>query len=267
MFEAKLIINGREFPIHYKLLKVIADDLPSGEQYAGVAKALLDLDIPSITQALTGNETLTTEDRDGLWEKGNLDIRRSLVDEGAFRKNLSDAQAEQIIALNDSEILKSLANWAEELYPDEDEEQALRLSGKMADALLEFMASHDDESVRRALAENSQTPAKFRPKFGEMLKKGLDFGDSAIAAMTMEEVDLLQNASLENLKTVANSVENIEDKKVRARVMDFLCSHPDPAVRLSLAENFAAPQSAMERLTKDEDADIARAAEEQILEH
>lgn len=265
MFDAKLIINGQEFPLHYKLLKSIADHLPSGENYAPLAKALLDLNIPSITQGLVDNECLTVEDRDAIWENGDLDIRRSLADENAFRINLSDAQASQIIAINDSEILKSIANWAEQLYPEEDEEQAMRLSGKMADALLEFMASHSDESVRRELAENSQAPAKFRPKFSEMLKNGLHLGDSAIAGMTMEDVEMLQNATLDNLKAVANSAENIKDRKVRARVLNFLGSHPDPAVRLELAENYAAPQSVMERLAKDEDPDIANEAGRHLL--
>lgn len=260
MVDAKLIVNGNEFPIHYKMLSVIADNLPDSRHYAPLAHALLALDVPSITLGLIRNDALSLDDLDAIWEKGDLDLRRRLVDENIFRSNLTDAQAEQIIAINDSEILKSLARYAERLYPDKGKKQAMRLSGKMADALLEFMANHSDGDVRRELAENYDVPAKFRPSFAEMVKMGIVIWHGLVDDMTQDDLDLLSISPLEILKTVANSVEDIKDSEVREKVIDFLCSHPDPAIRLELAENSAAPHSALRRLTEDSDLDVVQAA-------
>lgn len=50
--EMKLTINGREYPIHYKMLMAIAENLPSGENYASLAKSLVALDITSLTEEI-----------------------------------------------------------------------------------------------------------------------------------------------------------------------------------------------------------------------
>lgn len=167
MFDAKLIVNGQEFPIHYKMLNEIAGNLPNSGHYAPLAQALLALGIPSITRELIGNVALSVEDLDSIWEKGDIDMKRRLVDEEAFRKNLTDAQAEQIISCNDSEMLKYLARYAEDLYPMRDEKQAMRLSGKMADALLECMLNHADGGC----AGGWPKTRRLRPNSGRRLRK------------------------------------------------------------------------------------------------
>lgn len=266
MFDAKLIVNGQEFPIHYKMLNEIASNVPSSSHYAPLAQALLALGIPSITRELIGNDVLSVEDLDTIWEMGNIDLQRRLADVKTFRKNLTDAQAEQIISINDSAILKELARYAEDLYPMKGEKQAMRLSGKMADALLECMLNHADEGVRRRLGENAQAPAKFRPPLAEIARKGSLMWGTDVSGLTIEDLEVLKNTSLENLKTVASSVEDIEDRKARAEVIDFLCSCEDPEIRLELAENSFAPKSALRRLADDPDLDVAQAALDNLQE-
>lgn len=265
MADVKLVINGQDFPLYYKMLQNIADNLPEEENYVPLAKALLSLDYPSITREIITKDLLASEDLDVVWEKGNIDLRRKLTDTTSFLKNLTDVQAQEIINLNDPEILGNVASEAELLYPDdEDETQARRLSGKMADALMETISKHPDSEVRGKLWANSSAPAKFKPALAEIIKT-MDFGWSLdLSTMTMEDMEALANATRRNLLSVANNVENIKDKKVRAKVVEFLCQYPDPEVRLELAENYSAPKSALRKLIHDHDQDVARTASERL---
>lgn len=260
MYDVKLTINGEEFPVHYKLLCQLARFLPDDAKYLPILRALVALEIPSITYELADKEVLTIEERDKLWEKGDRQIKRLLADESKFRKNLTDAQAEEIIELNDSEILSSIAGYCEQLYPSSDDEQAMRLSGKMADQLLEFLLKHPNDNVRDRLAGNSDTPAKFRIPVSEMIENGMDAFRSTGEMLTEADLEALPKANAEMLKSIANSVEHIKDREVRQKVIDFLCASPDPAVRMELAENSWAPKSALEKLVNDPDADVALAA-------
>ena len=264
MREVKLNVNGQDFPIHYQMLSMIAENMPDGKSYAPLVQALLGLDIPSITVSLIDNDTLTTTDLDRIWEKGDLDARRKLMDTATFRKNLTDAQAEEILRLNDSEMLETLARYVEELYPHENDKQAMRLSGKMADKLLESMANHPDFSVRKQLERNAQAPAKFKPTLAEMAKHGSLYWGSDISGLTMQDLEALKEIPLDSLKNIARNIEDIEDKGARAAVADWLCSSKDPAVRLELAENRRAPQAILRRLAEDADLDVANAARENL---
>lgn len=167
MINVKLTVNGKDFPIHYRLLSAVANDLPDEPQYAALTQELLALDIPSITEKLLARRVLTNEDRDSIWRNGNLHLKRLLAGVEAFRRNLTDAQAEEIITLNNRKILQILASCAEDLYPDPEEKKPMRMSGKMADTLLNFIFHHRDSEVRRMLAENPNTPAKFKRENGE----------------------------------------------------------------------------------------------------
>lgn len=265
MLDAKLVLNGQEFPLYYKVVNSIAENLPNVENYKSLAKALLALDIPSITESLINSGHLEAEEMDAVWEKGNLDLRRKLADTRAFLKNLTDAQAREIMDLNDSEMLRDVAADAEMLYPDEDDvTRARRLSGQMADALMEFMTNHPDSQVRGALWDNTSTPAKFKPSFAEIIKtRNLGWGID-LSGIKMEDFEAVRDTSIANLKAIANNVEDIKDKGLRAKVCELLCQHPDPAVRLELAENYSAPKSALRKLIHDPDKDVARTAAERL---
>lgn len=203
------------------------------------------------------------EELDNLWQKNDLSLKRKLADTETFRKNLTDAQAEEIMAPNDPEILKSMAYNCEELYPEGDERQAMRLSGKMADTFLKFLGSHPNTNVKMAPARNPRTPLKFRPAFSELMAlDGTRLKASDFVNLSPEALESLEDASLDVLKAVANCAEDIEDKEIRDKVINILCSHPDPAARLELAENHWAPFSVKRRLSEDPDEDVAAVARE-----
>lgn len=260
-----MVLNGQEFPLYYKMIASIVENLPEEENYKPLAAALLALDIPSITHVLIEHGLLDSEEMDAIWEKGSLDLRRDLVDSRMFLKNLTDAQARDIINLNDSKILESLADDAELLYPDDDDgTQARRLSGQMADALMETMTNHPNSRIRESLWGNSYCPAKFKPQFSEIIKSRSFSWRIDVSGLKMEDVEALTGASIANLQAIANNVEDIKDKKVRAKVCEFLCQYPDPAVRLELAGNYSAPKSALRKLLHDPDRDVAKTAAERL---
>lgn len=265
MTDVKLVINGQNFPLYYRMLQIIADNLPEEESYAPLAEALLSLGYPSITRKIINKDLLGSEDMDAIWDKGDIDLRRELTDTSSFLKNLTDAQAQEIINLNDPEILGNIAMEAELLYPDdEDENQARRLSGKMADALMEFISRHPESEVKGKFWENSSAPAKFKPPLAEMIKNRDLSWRLDVSAMTMEDIEALNNTSQGNLIAIANNVEDIKDKKVRAKVAELLCQYPDPEVRLELAENYSAPKNVLRKLSHDCDQDVARAASKRL---
>ena len=275
--------NGQEFPMSYSILKELVENLPDENEYssycmvkvlaenieddtkyAELANALLGLGIPSITRMVIENITLTGEQYDRLWENGNRDVRRSLVAETAFLANLSDAQARDIIDANDPNMLRLIAKWAEKLYPDdEDAEQAARLSGEMADAVLEHICKHPDCRVRHALMGNSSAPDKFLPPVRVYIEESVT-KFIPLAGMTREDMESLAHASLDTLEYLAENIEAIRDKRIRREVVKVLLAHPDPAIRLALVENTEAPEYAVKALLDDNDADIAATAKKEL---
>lgn len=257
MADNKIIINGQEFPIHYLLLKAIANNLPDQQNYAPLGKALVGLGIVSITKDVLDSDLLDTPTMDGIWDLGNLELRRKLAGKSDFVKMLTDAQAREIMEAGDPGVLKSIALDAELLYPDESSEQACRLSGEMADALIRHIQNHPNNDVRLKLAENYRISGKFRPSFMESIKLGCSTSRVNYPRMTNDDIAHLPELPNGILRNMARCVENIKDGQVRRKVIDFLCAHPDPAVRMVLANNRWAPQYAMDLLENDADADVA----------
>lgn len=260
MHNVQLIVNGREFPVHYRLLLAIVEHFPEEEHYGELARALAALNLPSITENLIDSPLLDQQDRDALWAAGDPDTRRNLIATSAFLRHLTDAQARDILAADDPDMLESIARGANRLYPDSAGRQGTRLSGAMADALLEHAAHSRYPAVRQTLAEHRNTPRKFRPSFRECVASGFSLQDMDISNLQPANVDLLGTASRETLQSFANVVERIENHAARQGVIDMLCAHPDPAVRLELAENRQAPRSALQRLLEDAEPDVSLAA-------
>lgn len=266
MTDAKIILNGQEFPIHYRMLQVIAEDFPAQRQYMELAKAFIGLNIPSITAAIIENVEMDREVMDAIWENGDIDIRRNLLQNDAFRQNLTDAQAREIIDANDEVMLEMIAATCEEFYPDEDG-NGMRLSGQMADKLMECIIKSPTASVRGALINNSRTPTRFLPSLREFVEIGGSYCSSGvIAAIKKEDVPFLATCSQGILKRIANSVEDIEDRGARRAVVEFIAAHPDPAVRLELAENSCAPNYAHHLLLADQDEDVVWTAQKALDE-
>ncbi|MBQ9452727.1 MAG: hypothetical protein IJU65_05480 [Desulfovibrio sp.] len=255
--------EGKKVQLGYRLLKVLAENLPEEKEYTELTEALLELGMPSISEELIGNSLLTKAQYDTLWENGNLDVRRSLVDEEDFLANLSDAQAQDIINMNDPKMFESVARWAELLYPDEKNEQAIRLSGSMADSVLEHISTHPDSNVRAELVGNASAPAKFLPSLRHCIEQGMS-RHIPLVGMSSDDVDALAHAPLDTLEYVAGNVEEIRSRTVRREVAKVLIAHPDPSVRLALAENCKAPEFVLKALLNDPDVDVASTARKKL---
>lgn len=262
MATIRLIEGGKEFPIPHSMLKKLASECSEGPHGRELGRALLGLGIPSITEELLREDFLTAEDRDAIWASGDLDLRRQLLRDPDFLTRLTDAQAAEIVEQDDVEMLKVLGGWVERLYPGRD--GGLRISGAAADRLIGHIRNHENASVRAELAENSFTPARFYPPLSEYLRNGYDMRSYPFAGLCAEDVALFQGQSRDVLEALAREVENIEDREARKAVIALLAVHPDPEVRLALAENEDAPRLAQELLAADPDPVIAGLAAERL---
>lgn len=257
--------QDKKIKVNYALLKAIADNMPQNEQYSNLVDAIFELGIPSLSTSLANNRLLSLNQRDKLWDMGDISARRALVSDRDFLEQLADKQAQEIITTDDVEILKYIANYAELLYPEEGSLQASRLSGAMADSLLEHMAQHSDSSVRQTLAENSGTPIKFRPTMADMLKMGINgWYQYELSNLSSDDVQALKNADREVLEYCANNIEDIKNSTIRKELAEFIASYPDAGLRLSLAENTRAPIFILKKILNDTDADIVASAKKTL---
>lgn len=264
---AHITINDREIPVYSQLLLAIAKNLPDNEHYKPLAWALIALGVPSITMSLIESSValLDREDLDELWAAGDPNIRRSLLEKREFVGHMTDAQARDILDADDPDMLKSVAENPGLLYPSQWGKHGTRLSGAMADALLEHIAGSRYPKVRQTLAEEHSTPYKFHPTFRECVESG--FSVKALASTIQpEDIELLHTASMETWHHIASDVKYIINGAASRDVVHLLCSHPDPSVRLELAKNFQAPKAALLRLSRDADLDVSQAAKETLRE-
>lgn len=271
----QLVINGQKFPVHYRHLLAIAEHLPADGAYSReVAKALVSLGVPSIAMSLINSSfwasyttlrcpfsssLLTQQDLDELWAEGDPDIRRSLAININFVCQLTDSQARDIIMADDPEMLEVIAANANLLYPAlkglYKDIQGKRLSRTAADALLEHIAGSRYPKVRQALAESWNTPFQFRPAFRECVASGFR-AEAVLVTIQPEDIELLKTESVETLQDIARHVEDIRNKRARLAVIKVLCAHPDPSVRMALAQNRYAPTEALRFLARDAEAEV-----------
>lgn len=266
MSRVHLVIDGENFPVHYLPLLSTVANLPDGvEHYGKLAKALIGLGVPSIARSLLQSSVswMDKEDVDEFWASGDLEIRRSLVANPDFVRQLTDAQAQDILDDDDPKMLESLAGMATLLYTALKGEIAL--SFRMAADLLERIETNPCSKVRRALARACYVPQSLRPTVRQCMEANLDVTE-VFSDIQPEEVDLLHRMPVETLKYIADRVDDIEDEKAQEGVIDLLCSHYNSSVRLALARNSLAPQSALERLARDADLNINQAARESLGE-
>lgn len=101
MMYLRLHENGPEFPIGHDLLLGLVRGLSRRGSYPELVTALLELHIPSLSQHLLSRSILETEHLDHLWASGDLGVRRDLLDNMDFIRNLTDEQAEDIIKADD----------------------------------------------------------------------------------------------------------------------------------------------------------------------
>ena len=263
MMYLRLHENGPEFPIGHDLLLRLVRGLRRRGSYPELVTALLELHIPSLTIELLDGFALETEHRDRLWASGDLEVRRALVDDMDFIRNLTDEQAEDIIKADDVFMLCRLARWIELLEGDLSEQ---RMSPARRDALWLHLRRHPDIRVLQALAANSALPDAIAIPLSERLRLGLDLNYSAFRSLRLDELPALLQASSSDLIALARNAENIPNQEVRHAVLEALLSFPDPAVRMELAESTTKDTAILTRLLADTDPGVRAAARENLEE-
>lgn len=290
MYDVRLVINGRMFPVYHRHLLAIAEKWPEGgESSRELVKALVALGVPSIAKNLLKAESagsiLSREDLDEFWAMGDADIRRCLVENWDFLERLSDEQAQDILDADDPAMMKSMAGKARALdfarkgnqntrLSDRNvrnpvqslmsllwrENPEARLSDRMADALLGHIANSRYPEIRQTLEHAySDMHPRFRPSFRECLESGFDM-EEVSAAIQPEDVELLNTAPVETLDHIAYHLGRIRNDEARRAVGRLLAAHPDPCVRFELATWAHAPRPVLELLLKDADLDVSGAA-------
>ena len=263
MMYLRLHENGPEFPIGHDLLLRLVRGLRRRGSYPELVTALLELHIPSLTIELLDGFALETEHRDRLWASGDLEVRRALVDDMDFIRNLTDEQAEDIIKADDVFMLCRLARWIELLEGDLSEQ---RMSPARRHALWLHLRRHPDIRVLQALAANSALPDAIAIPLSERLRLGLDLNYSAFRSLRLDEIPALLQAPVSDLIALARKAENIPNQEVRHAVLEALLSFPDPAVRMELAESTTKDTAILTRLLADTDPGVRAAARENLEE-
>lgn len=263
MMYLRLHENGPEFPIGHDLLLGLARALKRRTSYPDLVTALLELRIPSLTKELLGARALGTGHMDHLWESGDPNIRRALLSERVFIRDLTDKQAEDIIEDDDIVMLCHLVYWIELLEGDLSEQ---RLSPAKRDALWLYLRQHPDMRIRDSLADNPDLPSAIAIPVSERLRLGLDLNYSAFRSLRLDELPALLQASSSDLIALARKAENIPNQEVRHAVLEALLSFPDPAVRMELAESTTKDTAILTRLLADTDPGVRAAARENLEE-
>lgn len=200
---------------------------------------------------------------DHLWESGDQNIRRALLSERVFIRDLTDKQAEDIIEDDDIVMLCHLVYWIELLEGDLSEQ---RLSPAKRDALWLYLRQHPDMRIRDSLADNPDLPSAIAIPVSERLRLGLDLNYSAFRSLRLDELPALLQASSSDLIDLARKVEDIPNQEVRHAVLEVLLSFPDPVVRMELAEHTTKDTAILTRLLADTDPGVRAAARENLEE-
>lgn len=138
-----LEIVAEAFPLNLELLLTICDFCDLEEWGEALVTPLFDTGHPLIRASIISSGHLSREQRDEVWDAGYAEPCRELLRQPEFYDNLSDAQAEDIMALDDRLMLQEVARMLHLLYPGPEHPENRRLSPKMRDRLLAFVAGHD----------------------------------------------------------------------------------------------------------------------------
>lgn len=162
-----LEIEGKEYPLDLALLMILADYYDWKERDAPLAKAFLALNHPLLSAGMFWTNLYDIEEQDRAWQSGSLDVCRDLLyHSGDFVFSLTDEQAMDIMALNDADMLQTLAQGIHYLFEKDYGIGRRRISKNMLDKLMTFLACHKDKDVIRLLHYNSDgIPEKYRKMY------------------------------------------------------------------------------------------------------
>lgn len=250
MADVKILIDGNAYPLSSEMLVSMARELPEGKEHAGLARALLALKSYELTSALIASAGLDQETLDNLWEQHEwLEIRKGLLENVDFLENLSDDQAEEILALENEELLDTLAenwDWDGVYSRHTNDDSKTRLSLEMADMLAQHLLQSPrrrEEIVDRLMWRKMRGSRRRHswPALSDVLKRrgGFQHCDPRFfLLLDTEDADFLAEMSPEEgWERFARFAEFIEDSEAQKQVFGLLASHPDPAVRAELVKS------------------------------
>lgn len=153
-----LEVGGVEYPLSLELLLTICDYCDLEGEGAPLVTPLFDTRHPRIRASIISSGQLSPEQQDAAWGDGHVEVCRELLKELAFYDNLSDSQAEDIMAIDDLHMLQTVARMIHVLYLPEDPSLRRRLSPKVRDRLLAFVAYHENPEITRFFKSHDMIP-------------------------------------------------------------------------------------------------------------
>lgn len=264
MANIQLTDNGPRFELPHNVLMEIAGDIASNVAYHNdLFRALLDLNIPSITEALAARvdaDDISIEEADRLWQQGMFEARKSLLNDRTFLQRLSKEQMEDILRLDDNRLLAIVAEYFD-FDEDEDDDGDHRLDQADIDRLLAFLAAKQDLKIRKALMENDKLdPEKFPVTLEQRIALDVIRGED-YEELRVQDVELFRKADSEVLDTLSYNLDEIRDSKARKAFAQMLIDLPDPQYRQEMAIRYHQPKDVLKLIAKCNDpiaADYAR---------
>lgn len=265
MYNIKVVINGEEFPVGYSFLRQFADNFPQHIKYAGLAKSLVKLKNPPLVALLFHNASseLDSSEMDELWEIGDLSVWRTMADEPFFVASLTDSQIREIIRRNDAKVLKRIAKNIQHLLQLELKYKGIerRASQEMIDTLLNHLRNSPIREVKATIMNNQFLPEAMKPVFKDYMEAGIyEFPHERLKTMTEADFKYLEYMDRDQLIRLSEGLYELENKRIKKKVVEYLCTHPNTEVRYQMAKNRSLRGLARKMLENDPEKDIAEIA-------
>ena len=254
MTTIQLTTNGPAFNLPHSALVEVAGDIAShAANHQDLFRALLDLNIPSVTKALADHvdvDDITLEDADRIWQQGMSDTRQSLLRDSTFLQRLSKGQWDDLLRMDDSRLFATVAEYFDF---DEQEDEGCRLNVDEVKHIHAFLKARPDREVRKALMENDSLEAEWEdvPLAERIAYDAVRVDD--YATMDVEDVELFRNADNDALQSLSYNVDEIEDRKVRKAVAQLFMELPDPQFRQEIALESHTPKDVLKLLARGDD--------------
>ena len=162
-------IGDTEIAMRLRLALAIADDCLNMEGAEELALALYDIPFPESRASLIEHafqnfqSSVPPEFLRNAWQTGDIRIKTALLNNFLFMDALTDAQAEEILAINSPLMLRPIAEKLRYFF----EEKHDNLSDDTLSRLTEACARSKDPRVRKTLEENLDgIPDEIREKYG-----------------------------------------------------------------------------------------------------
>lgn len=264
----RLTASGKNLPLTYRQLTALAASLGPCQQELTVA--LLDLKIPSLTETIIAGGALSCEQMDSLWRSGGLEVRRALLGQRRFIRQLDAEQAQDILEADDIPMLWQLA-----LGMREEARSLLPSADSIFDRLWRHLREHPDMRVREALACNPHVSPDYAFSVSERFRQDLPFCRTAFSRLQQSDLGMLFKAAHTLLLQLSREIGSIENPSVRKNVIRYLARHPDPLVRhalaghggtgLRLSEDRQLFHTVLMDLSEDPDLRVCAAARENLF--